>query len=90
MWKQKRKTCDAISCGRRGRKLRLTYAQALFYDKSCSIEDMIESHTILKDVDRRWRRVLGPTHPDVQMVEEATSTVGNAIACARRRSRVGT
>ena len=71
-------------------KLRLTYSQALFYDKSCSIEDMIESHTILKDVDRRWRRVLGPTHPDVQMVEVAISTVGNAIACARRRSRVGT
>ena len=70
--------CDAISCGRR-------YAQALFYDKSRSIEDMIESHTILKDVDRRWRRVLGPTHPEVQMVEEAICHVGNEIASVRLR-----
>ena len=49
-----------------------------------TIDDMIASETILKDVDRILRRILGPTHPEAKVVQEGLRAVSDQIARARR------
>ena len=45
---------------------------------------LIASETILKDVDRILRRILGPTHPEAKVVQEGLRAVSDQIARARR------
>ena len=58
--------------------VRQTYAEALYSDARASRADILEAVTILEDVVRANRRILGANHPDT--VESLTE-----LECARMR-----
>jgi hypothetical protein len=63
-------------------EVRTWYARALFRAGGAAEDDLSEAQTILEDVLRRSRRVLGDSHPDTErarkFLEEARSARGDA------------
>ena len=49
--------------------MRLNYAVALHDDPRATLDDFRETVTTLEDATRIARRVLGPSHPFVEMIE---------------------
>ena len=50
-------------------RLRMIYAQVLYYDPDAPPDDVREAVTALEDVERIARRVFGGAHPLVKMIE---------------------
>ena len=63
-------------------EVRTWYARALFLEG----EDLSEAETILDDVLRRSRRVLGDSHPDTERAREFLEEVRSARADAAEES----
>ena len=51
------------------RRLRMIYAQVLYYDPDATPDDVREAVTALEDVERIARRVFGGAHPLVKSIE---------------------
>ena len=52
-------------------RMRQNYAAALCNDPGATLDDLREAVTILEDVERIARRVLGGTHPTTTAIEES-------------------
>ena len=50
-------------------RLRMIYAQVLYYDPDATPDDVREAVTALEDVERIARRVFGGAHPLVKSIE---------------------
>jgi len=48
-----------------------------------SPDDLVEAVETLDDVSQKWRRMLGPQHPDYPAVENALNRTREALAQAR-------
>ena len=51
-------------------KMRLNYAEALYRDDGATLDDRRESVTMLEEVERIARRVLGGAHPVTEGMEK--------------------
>ena len=49
--------------------LRQTYAQTIYHDPGATLDDLREAVTMLEDLERTMRRVLGGAHPEVVGME---------------------
>ena len=63
-------------------RMRWIYAEALYRDPGATLDHLREAVTTLEDVGRIARRVLGPSHP---LVEVNDLRLRNARATARAR-----
>ena len=52
-------------------KLRWSYAEALYYDKDATLDDLREAVTTLEELALTARRVLGPVHPSAAGIESS-------------------
>ena len=67
-------------------EVRAWYARALFRADGASEDDVAEALTILEDVLRRSKRVLGDSHPDTERARKFLEEVGSARADAAEES----
>ena len=63
-------------------KLRWTYAKALYDDPGATLDDLREGVTMLEDVERIARRVLGGAHPTTTGIEDALRKTRDALESA--------
>ena len=68
-------------------RARLTYATALYRDPDATLDDLREALTMLEDLERVARRVLGGAHPTTGWIELAHQ--GAYAALARKVRSVG-
>ena len=47
------------------------YALCLSNPADASLDDLIEAEAVLDDTFRRWRRVMGEAHPDIEFIQNA-------------------
>ena len=66
-------------------KMRCLYAVALFPDPAATLDDLREAVTALEDTARTARRVLGISHPLLQMME-GKLLIAQAMLRARETS----
>ena len=52
-------------------KMRRTYAMALYYDDSATLDDLRESVATLEELNRTTRRILGGEHPVTTAMEQS-------------------
>ena len=64
-------------------KTRLLYAQVLCMDTSATLDDVREAVTMLEELERTARRVLGGAHPNVVEIEDALRAVRAGLALRR-------
>ena len=69
--------------GLHGLQLRWLYANALRNAENATLDDLVEAVETLDDVSQKWRRMLGPQHPDYPAVENALNRTRQALAQAR-------
>ena len=69
--------------GLHGLQLRWLYANALREAENATLDDLVEAVETLDDVSQKWRRMLGPQHPDYPAVENALNRTREALAQAR-------
>ena len=67
-------------------EIRTWYALAFFRADGASEDDVAEALTILEDVLRRSKRVLGDSHPDTERARKFLEEVGSARADAAEES----
>ena len=67
-------------------EIRTWYALAFFRADGASEDDVAEALTILEDVLRRSKRVLGDSHPDTERAREFLEEVRSARADAAEES----
>jgi len=72
--------------GLHGLQLRWLYASALRDAENATLDDLVEAVETLDDVSQKWRRMLGPQHPDYPAVENALNRTRKALAQARARA----
>ena len=70
---------DALSL-----KMRWIYADAVYKDPAATLDDLRESVNTLEDTERKARRVLGGSHPDVVGIGK---TLRNTRAALQFRDR---
>ena len=63
-------------------RMRLVYAGALYQDDSATLDDLREAVTMLEDIARIARRVLGGAYPITQHTERALGEA-RAVLAAR-------
>ena len=63
-------------------KLRWAYAKALYDDPGATLDDLREGVTMLEDVERIARRVLGGAHPTTTGIEDALRKTRDALESA--------
>ena len=61
-------------------RMRLVYAGALYQDDSATLDDLREAVTMLEDIARIARRVLGGAYPITQHTERALGEARAALA----------
>ena len=70
-------------------KLRWNYAKALFKDPGATLDDLREAATMLEDVERTARRVLGGAYPLTMDIEKALRVSRAALRARETPSSVG-
>ena len=63
-------------------RIRTTYAEPLYLDTSATLDDLREAVTMLEDIERIARRVIGGVHPFTNEIEGHVQ-----IARAKLRAR---
>ena len=61
-------------------RLRWSYAEAYYTDKSASREDLVKALAILEEVSATRRRFFGPAHPTTKSVESKLQIVQEMVA----------
>ena len=67
-------------CSRAQRRMRWTYAETLYKDDSATLADLSEAATMLEDMERIARRVLGGAHPLTVDIEDQVRIARAALA----------
>ena len=47
---------------------------------NASLDDLIEAEAVLDDTFRRWRRVMGEAHPDIEFIQNALEIIRTKLA----------
>ena len=67
-------------------RVRWTYAQALYFDPSATLDDLREAVTTLEDTERTARRVLGSDHPFTMGVAKSVRIAREVLAARETAS----
>ena len=59
--------------------MRWAYARALYEDTGATLDDLNEAVTILEELERTTRRLLGGAHPDTIGIDKSLRTAQAAL-----------
>ena len=61
-------------------QMRWNYALALYLDARATLDDLREAVETLESVERLWKRIYGPSHPDTPCVQKALKEARETLA----------